>query len=198
MSEVISVTRAVEVRETFKPSVQLTRALEAFLSFQSLSNQPESQQATFLLRSWRRKVMKQSTFYHPGREVDRSFREAAKEFASLPNIPIFFDNDLKLFLGRRGSSMARLALRPKLTPFVQHALGILDSVPNDGLETDPSKANLLYVEINRDDIAQPKDLARARDSLRGLLSSSETARSLYARPYHVVNRDTIVNQEDLS
>lgn len=199
MSEVISVTRAVEIRETFKPSVQLNSTLEAFLNFQKLSQYNESHQATFLFKSWHRRLLKQSSFYSPGREYDFSYRDAAMDFARLPAIPMPLEADVRLFQPKRGARMARLALKPAQTRFSRHALSILDTIPTEeAAETDYDKQDLLYVEIDREDLAYGNDLIRARSSLLGLLSSPETRRSLYVKPHQIVNRDTIVNQEDLS
>lgn len=198
MSEVISTVPVVEVRETFIPSPNLRRALEPFLHPEITGPERESLQAAFLFKSWRRKILSRDNYYTPGRERDQSVREASIRFEQLPSTPINFDGNIKLVLSRRGSSMARLVLQPRMTEFARDAINILELIPNDGPETALDMANSLYIDIARRNLTFPYQLREARDLLRHKLTHPGTTRLHTVRTGHVVAKDTIIKSGDLS
>lgn len=199
MSEILSITRAVEIRETFVPSADLREGVGLFLDPEMPTSEKESLQAAFLFKSWRRKVLSQANYYTPNGERDQSVRKASQVFEQLPSTSIGFDGNIKLLSPNRGSSVVRLALSPRLTEFARGTINILETIPNDGPETKLEEANLLYVEIAKRSLAsQRHQLAESVGLLRHRLTHPGTSRLHTVKAGHIVAKDIMVKLNDLS
>ena len=184
MREVIPIMPVVEVRETFTPSERLRDAIVDFLD-PSLDNQvKESLRATFLFRSWRRRVMDKERYF---RERNGTLHEAPLQFGALPH-------DNILLNGATGfdSKAGRIIVRSRPSKVVLEAYNILNSIPTVEEErVDIGESTVFYMDIAQKSLASPNEIELAKYALHTMTIHPATKNSYYLTPDQIVVRDTM-------
>lgn len=184
MSEKLPMIPVVEVRETFTPSELLRSELRRFISPELDTRTAESLRATFLFKSWRRRVMRVEEYR--GFEQDRggSVYQATKLFEKLPRMPIPLLPDAIIEDGGDEARFSRIFFKASLGQPIVQAGRILDAIPSiESQRGIPNIRTQLYVEVAKNSLIAAGD---ERDALlRGLRTTmlgQRAAQRLYVVP----------------
>lgn len=191
MGEAISIIPVIEVRETFTPSDRLRDVLLESLIDPGLDRRTkESLRATFLFKSWRRRVMSRDEYYFHEHERQGTIYEASQKFKSAEKKQIMFDGEIGLSRGRRGN---RLAFKAIDGSQLLMANEILDSVPTaeDAVNSTRGK-DIFFVDIpERDIVKGPRQIADGLQEIHEQLVHPAVMRHYYITPKDIVTLEVM-------
>jgi hypothetical protein len=191
MDEAIFIIPVIEVRETFTPSDRLRDILLETLIDPELDRRTkESLRATFLFKSWRRRVMSRDDYYYNEREKHGTIYEAHQRLKSAEKRPLMFNGELGLSRGRRGN---RLAFKAIDSSQLLMANEILDSVPTieDAVNSTRGK-DIFFVDIpERNIVKSPRQIADGLQEIHEQLVHPAVMRHYYITPKDIVTLEVM-------
>jgi hypothetical protein len=156
---------AIEVRATFNPSERIRDVLQNLLDPGLDIKTKESLHATFLLKSWRRRVMDQEYYVNAEHEQDSAIRKATKSFEGLSKNPLKLRTEFKAQMPKNGSRMARFFFSPVPSAVAISTSNILTTIPSIEPLFEPqgtrqkidyaSLQNMVYTEIPLEMLGTP-------------------------------------------
>lgn len=191
MEKPIPVTPVVEVRETFTPSERLRDALADYLDPVLDQRTRESLQATFLFKSWRRRVIERQKYYLEEHDRAGAVHDASLRFAALPRASIPLTGQVGMVHGERAD---RVVVRTKISGLVTRAHEILNTIPTEEIDAGSlDDKYLFYVEIAKKSLGSRADIDVATFMLRHDASEPSNSSQFFIKPSTIVVRNSFAN-----
>lgn len=191
MEKPIPITPVVEVRETFTPSERLRNALVDYLDPALDRRTIESLRATFLFKSWRRRVIERNEYYLHEHDKAGAVHDASLRFAALPRVSIPLTGQVGMVYGENWD---RIIVRTQDSPVVTQAYEILNTIPTAEIESgSPDDKNIFYVEIAKKSLARRADIDVATFMLRRNAGEASKPSQFFIKPSTIVVRNSFAD-----